>query len=275
MTGKPTVTIAHSLPGRLRVHLSVPPRDTDRFIESVKGHEGLDVVEFTLATRSVLAQFDTKEITQQEVIMRIAMALSLQLNDAPVVVLKSPESEVMTNGAAVTGILTGTTLAVQWFTGAKARSLQKLAAFGTGAVVLQHGWREVRERGYFDPEVISLTYLAASMLRGDYARGALITWIMTFGRHLLASSPEGVEVRPLKQEGEDGATPKYELALAAGPAQEAPLFSVLRSFVRYLGAPGGVGQAGLLEELRDASRAHGEMVEGLGWMRHDIPLHFG
>jgi len=276
MTEKPTVTISHSIPGRLRVHLSDAPRDADDFRESVKGHAGLESVEFTRATRSVLVCFDPRLVTREEVVIRIALALSLDLVGAPVIVLKSPESEVLTNGAAFAGILTGTSLLLQGLAGSTktALSFERLAALGTGTAVLQHGWREIRERGYFDPEVLSLTYLVSAALRGSYARGALITWMLAFGRRLLTTAPDGGEIRPVRHGPDAGDTAHYEFLVVPGVSRQAPLFAVLQSFARYLAAAGGSGETGLLGELRAVSSAHGEMMEGLGCMRHDIPMRF-
>jgi hypothetical protein len=276
MNPKPSVTIGHTIPGRLRVHLSIAPPDPEGFIASIKGHAGLDQVAYTPVTRSVLTRFDPWQITREEVVMRIALALSLCHGETPVQVFRKPESEVLTNTAAAAGLVTGAAVARQWLSGgSKATLFAKLAALATGGAIVEHGWRETREQGYFDPEVLSLTYLAAALLRGDYARGAFITWMIAFGRHLLAAAPEGVEIRPMRRESDDGSPPRYEIAIVPGVSQQAPLFQVLQSFVRYFAADGGPGQAGLIKELRTVSSAHGEMVEGLGWMRDDIPLHFG
>jgi hypothetical protein len=242
----------------------------------VKGHAGLETVAFTHVTRSVLVTFDPRQVRREEVVMRIALALSLSMGDVPVAILKSPQSEILTNGAAFAGILTGTALVVKWLSrGAQAaRTVEQVAAGGTGVAVLQHGWREVRERGYFDPEVLSLTYLITSSLRGDYARGALITWMLSFGRHLMSGAGEGVEIRPMQREARDGGPPRYEVVVVEGVSRQAPLFRFLQSVVRYFAAAGAPGGRGLIDEMRAVSRAHGEMVEGLGWMRQDIPIIF-
>jgi hypothetical protein len=220
--------------------------------------------------------FDPRKVTREEVVLRIALGLSLSLGDMPVAVLRSPESEVLTNSAASAGIVTGVALLLPWFsTGARvARTVQRLAAWCTGAAVLQHGWREIRERGYFDPEVLSLTYLLTSSFRGEHARGAAITWMLSFGRHLLAGAGEAVEIKPMQRESKSGSPPRYEIVVVEGGSQQAPLFRVLQSVVRYFSLAEGGGQPGLIKELRAVSSAHGEIVEGLGWMRNDIPLHF-
>lgn len=276
MMQKPAVTMSHSIPGRLRVHLSIVPGDVGRFTEAVKGHAGIEALDYTARTGSVLVHFDPRQVTREEIVMRIALALSLDANDAPVSIQKGPESQILTNGAALAGILTGTALFVQFLgrTATLPVLLGRLAAMCTGAAVLQHGWREVREQGLFDPEVLSLSYLIAASLRGDYTRGALITWILAFGRHLAAGAGETVEIRPVQHAAGDGVPPQYAMMVAEGASREAPLFSILQSFMQYFSTAAVPSHGGLLGELRTVAQAHGEMLDGLGRMRHNIPMRF-
>ena len=46
MMQKPAVTISHSIPGRLRVHVSIVPGDVERFVAAVKGHAGIEALEY-------------------------------------------------------------------------------------------------------------------------------------------------------------------------------------------------------------------------------------
>jgi len=63
---KPVVTVVHSLPGRVRVRLSVAPRDVQRMFAGVREHPGMASIVFSPATRSVLARFNPHEISQEE-----------------------------------------------------------------------------------------------------------------------------------------------------------------------------------------------------------------
>jgi hypothetical protein len=276
MTAQPTVTIIHSLPGRLRVRLSCVPGDVERFEAAIGGHAGLAEVRFTRASRSVLVRFDPRELGGQEVAMRIALALSLDRGERPVALLEKPPSRAVTDVAAYSGLLIATALLAQWLqAGRRAPMLARLAAYGTGLAVVQHAWRETREQGVFDPEVLSLAYLLPAVFRGDYLRGALITWAITFGRHLLGAEAKGVEVRPVRTAAGDNGAPRYELTITPKAATSSPAFGALQQTARLVMTASGATHAGLIEELREVSRAHGEMVEGLGWMRHDIPMRFG
>jgi hypothetical protein len=145
---------------------------------------------------------------------------------------------------------------------------------GTGAAVLQHAWRETRERGSFDPEVFALMYLVTAAMRGDFLRGALVTWALVFGRHLVGEAASGVEVRPTPGARANGSATEYEVVLIPSPQRRAPLFRVLQSLAGVMVSGGLPGQAGLLEELRHVAHAHGEIVEGLGWMRQGVPIRF-
>jgi hypothetical protein len=275
MSDQPAISIVHYCPGRVRLRVSSPPRDVERFIAAIKGHEGLHSVQFTPVTGSVLVRFSPDALVMQEVVMRTAMALSLEYDDAPVVVFEEPESGTISDVAAYAGFLTGAAALAQLLRGGAGNpALNKVAAGSVGAAVSQHGYREVRETGSFDPEVATLAYLAAAVARGEYLRGAIITWFMVFGRHLLARGAQGVEVRPVKRREGDDEPHQYEVVLAPAASQKAPVFQVLQTLASFITSAGASGDTGMLQELRQVSQAHGEMVEGLGWMRSDIPMRF-
>jgi hypothetical protein len=82
--------------------------------------------------------------------------------------------------------------------------------------VLDHGWREVRERGYFDPEVLSLGYLVMAFFMGNFLKASVVTWLMTFGRHLLDAPRASIEVRPVEITQEGDAAPRYEVEIFLG-----------------------------------------------------------
>jgi hypothetical protein len=275
MSQRPTVTLVHALPGRVRARLSVAPPDPERFAQAVKGHPGLHAVTYTPATRSVLVRYDPPAITPQELLMRMALALSLDFGHVPVVIHGQPESHVIVDSAAGAGILTSVTFLAQLLRrGASNPMLDRLSAAATGGAVLEHAWRETRERGYFDPEVFTLLYLVTAAMRGDFLRGALVTWVIVFGRHLAGEPAAGVEVRPVRGARPGDEPNQYEVVIIPSPSRQAPLFRVLQSLAGVVTSGAAPGQAGLLEEMRHVANAHGEMVEGLGWMREGVPIRF-
>ncbi len=158
--------------------------------------------------------------------------------------------------------------------------MEWMAGIGTACSVLDHGWRELRSRGYFDPEVLTLAYLAAALVRGNILSASVVTWAATFGRHLIETPSTGVLVEPVALPCEDGQDPRYKLVV--GPDTDAPdrlqlgVVGALNSALRYAMTGGGAhGLRSFWEELRDVSQVHGEVLEGYGRQRDGIPIHFG
>ena len=97
---KPVVTVVHSLPGRVRARLSVAPRDVQRMLGGVREHPGMDSISFSPVTRSILARFNPHEISQEEIVLRIAFHLSLDFDFQPVRLLAAPEERGALGGIA-------------------------------------------------------------------------------------------------------------------------------------------------------------------------------
>ena len=95
-----------------------------------------------------------------------------------------------------------------------------LAGLGTAWAVVDHAWKELRERGTFDPEVLTLAYLVTALVRGDFLVASVITWLASFGRHLVEMPPTGVQVRPIEVRGRGNGQSRYEVMI--GPDVDAP-----------------------------------------------------
>jgi hypothetical protein len=277
---KPVVTVVHSLPGRVRARLSVAPRDIQRMLAGVREHPGMESISFSPITRSVLARFHPHEISQQEIVLRIAFHLSLDCDSAPVRLLAEPEQRPMLGGSAT---LSAALLAVSLIMHGLKRAQGSptrwdwLAGLGTAWAVVDHAGKELRERGTFDPEVLSLAYLVTAFVRGNFLTASVVTWLASFGRHLLAIPPTGVQVRPVEVRGRGNGHARYEVMI--GPDVDAPervrILSALQGILKYAMTGGGsYGFRSLLEELRDVAKVHGEVLEGFGRMPQGIPIRF-
>ncbi len=278
-TNKPVVTVVHSLPGRVRVRFSRPPADSDQLIASVRDHAGMGEIAYTPLTRSLLASFDPHSVSQEEITLRIAFQLALDQGGQPVRLLAEPERVVLQDSAVLSAIGLATALTMRGLkpsAGGRSR-LDWVAGLATGWSVVDHAWRELRERGYFDPEVLALAYLAKALVRGNILSASVVTWLTTFGRHLIEVAPTGVEVRPTEVPDPDGNGSRYELVV--GPDRDAPeqlrIVAALQGALKYVMTGGGTrGFRSLWEELHDVSRIHGEVLEGYGRMRDGIPIRF-
>jgi hypothetical protein len=276
---KPVVTIVHSLPGRVRVRLSRCPGDASRLEAIVMGHAGMEKFTYAPVTRSVLVHFNVADIRQEEVVLRIALALSIDCGAPAVRILAEPGRKDMADSEIVSAALLATALAAQAIPGAKAAvsQLKWIAGFGTALAVVDHAWKEFSEQGDFHPEVLSLGYLLTAFMRGNVLKASVATWFMAFGRHLVDPPRRGVEVRPLEVNGRECAEPEYEIMV--GPDRDLPdrarLVGALQAFLKYaVSGSAAQGQRHLLDELREVSRLHGEVFEGLGRASRGMQVRF-
>jgi hypothetical protein len=285
---KPVVTVVHSLPGRVRARLSVAPGDVQRMLAGVREHPGMEAISFSPITRSILARFNPHEIRQEEIVLRIAFHLSLECGSAPVRLLAEPDGRPALGGSAAVSaallalslVMHGLKTAKGWPTRSAGGSPTRwdwLAGLGTAGAVVDHAWKELRQRGSFDPEVLSLAYLVTAFVRGNFLTASVVTWLASFGRHLVALPPTGVQVRPVEVRGRGNGQSRYEVMI--GPDVDAPervrILGALQGLLKYAMTGGGAHPfRTLLEELRDVSKVHGEVLEGFGRMPQGIPIRF-
>ena len=272
-----SVTLIHGMPGRLRLRLSEAPRDVESFLTAITAHEGLRDVRFTPVTRSVLIRYQTGHLTTEEILLRTAMACSFDHDHVPVAILPDPENEVMTDAAILAGLWLLVAALARWsaLTGPNSL-LEKSAGVGVALAVLQHGWREVREKSMIDPELLTLGYLFTAFARSRPLRGAAVAWAASFGRHLLQDTPPGVEVRPVTGSGGANAPQAYQIKPMQQRQRHTPLLAATQAILRSMGLVLGEGGGkNLLDELRNVALAHDRVLEGLGGMhRSGIPLVF-
>ena len=218
---KPVVTVIHSLPGRIRVRLSVAPRDAQRMLAGIREHPGMQSISFTPITRSVLVRFHPHQISQEEIALRIAFHLALDYG-VPVRLLAAPERLVLEDSAVASAIGLALSLLLRGLNLAKGGPTRWdwMAGAGTALAVIHHAWKEFRERGRFDPEVLSLAYLLTAFVRGNFLTASVVTWLASFGRHLIEIPPMGVQVQPVEVVGRENGEARFEVMI--GPDVDAP-----------------------------------------------------
>jgi hypothetical protein len=273
---RPSVTIVHELPGRLRLRLSHPMENARRLQRVISEHAGIEAVQYTAASRSVLVRYVPGHVSAEEIVIRAAMSLSLEHGHAAVRILARPQTRELSDSAFYSGLglLAALGLRLARTDKGGGAAIDWLASLGTAGAALEHGWMEYRQRGNFDPEVLTVTYLLTAIMRGRALPAAIFTWITTFGRHLARMPASGVEVRPI-QVGGGADAPRYEVVIA--PDRAAPdkmtLFGLIPTMVfnTLTGAAPG-RRASLLDEIRRVSNMHDQVLEGVSDFRHGIPL---
>jgi hypothetical protein len=275
----PVVTLIHKLPGRIRLHLSVAPRDHQRMIASVKDHEGFESITYTPVTKSVLINFDPDRLKRAEILIRVGLYMSLDQESHCVHIFSQPATQEMSDSAFYSGISLVIALVFRLVRGPgeKVSWTEWIAGGSTAMAVLEHGWSEVRKEGNFDPEVLSVVYLLIALLRKNFLPAAIFTWISTFGRHLVNIASKGVELRPVRVRSGQHDETRYEVEVSTIKDEDNKMiiFSVIPSLLKYaLTGESAMTGRNLLQQIQQVSELHGEVLDGIESFRDGIPLKF-
>ncbi len=273
--GPPSVTIEHELPGRLRARLSHAVRDLPQLRRMLLDHPGVGQVRYTAISSSLLVRYDPQKVTGEEIVVRVAIALSLEQNVA-VRVLSRPRARDVTDTGFYAGVSLLAALAARLLRPYRVfvPAVDWVASLATAGAVLEHGWLENRRRGNFDPEVLMVTYLLTALLRGDALPAALFTWIATFGRHLARLPAPGVEVRP-SEIGRKGNQRQVEVVVAPdrAPQDKMAFFGLIPTLVMNAVTGTGPGpHASLIDDIKRVAQVHNQVLEGIGGFAQGIPL---
>jgi len=271
-----SVTLLHELPGRIRTKLSVPPADLHRFEKALVSHDGLESVQYNSVSKSLLVKYKIGHLTTEEILLRSAIALSMEHNYQAVKVRLGDDNEVMTDAAILAGL---TLLAAGGFQLANKAGgpiwLTRASGVAVALAVGEHGWREARAHGYVHPEVLSVAYLFASWIRGNILRGAAVTWIASFGRHVLQGPEKSIDVRPINKYYNENEPRTYQISLVPHKSQRTPLLQLAHSMIGMFGLGGSSGSGdSLYEEIQNMAQAHDKVLEGLDLQPNGIPLTF-
>ncbi|MGO9311113.1 MAG: hypothetical protein ACLQDI_00075 [Syntrophobacteraceae bacterium] len=274
----PVVTVIHKLPGRIRLHLSVEPKDHQLMIASVKDHEGFESMTYTPVTRSVLINFDPKRVKREEILIRVALYMSLDQESHCAHIFSQPAKQEMSDSVFYSGIslLIALLLRLVRGPGTKVSWTEWIAGGSTAMAVLEHGWSEIKREGNFDPEVLSVVYLLIAVLRKNFLPAAIFTWVSTFGRHLVDIPSKGVELRPVKKSGQhDEARYEVEVSTIKNADDKMIIFSAIPSILKYA-FTGDSMMTGrnLLQKIQEVSELHGEVLDGIESFRDGITLKF-
>lgn len=196
---KPMVTILHAIPGRLRFSLSCHPQKVDGFTQGILEHPGINLVQYSPITKSLVITYRQELIQPAEIVIRVVTSLSLEHNFAPVQL----SSKLKPKGLGVLDKYSGLALLAAWgvkFLGCHL-NIQKIflwnGVLSTIISILGHAWMEAKKRGIYDPEVLSLVYLINSIFKKNLLFATSLTWVTAFGRHIWEAADDKAEANQL------------------------------------------------------------------------------
>lgn len=186
----PTIVVAHKIKDRIRFKLSHPIRNSLAVMEELTKKDGIRTARYTDITKSIVVEYNSYRISEDEVIMRVIAMYSKNYDLIPVRLIYNSKKKNMLPMAyysLLTLIIGGVSRYIPM--NPKISELINWAVVGTtiGAIG-EHAYKEINEKGYFDPEVVSVMYLMNSIGKGKFLMPSAITWGATFGRHILEMS---------------------------------------------------------------------------------------
>ncbi len=276
------VMVAHTLPGRLRLLLSHPPRRPRQTERIVRGHSGVKSAVYSKHTTNLLVRYDPEEIALEEIILRTALCQAADYQLQPIII-KTPS--VRTSLSALSlfsglSLLAAHTLSLLTGKDRSLSALQVICGIGTTAAVSEHIYLDLKEKGRFHPEVLSIGYLLSSFLRGNVLKGATTAWMMTFARHLLEPpnkvlklQAKAVEPACDSQQCEYEAKISRELTTRKGAmGMLAQLPNLLLGMYTDMQL---TAEDRIFKEIQKLSRDHDDVLEGLQQLQYGIRLQVG
>lgn len=186
----PCIFIAHSMHNRVRLKLSHSIKNTTRFKEAIENKKGIISFDYSEITDSILIYFEPLEINIIEIIVRVAIEYSKEHRLSCIKILNKNNYNSMPKGAYYSlGVIMSSYIIKNISSRAGIHKILNWLSVGsTASAIVEHALMEVKNKGSFDPEVVSVMYLFDSVRKGNYLRAAIITWLTTFGRHLINKS---------------------------------------------------------------------------------------
>ncbi|AKL96391.1 hypothetical protein CACET_c29470 [Clostridium aceticum] len=194
------VVVLHSIPGRIRVRILPDVNGIQESIEKLTENTDILMTKYTSITRTLLIRYKSYQLKQEQVLIQLGFVLSLQNNLKTIKIIPKCCSLKISPLAVYSGIsLLGAfaTTALHMPTQVQS-SFKGIAALGTAGAVVEHGIMEIKEKGVYDFEVISLVYLINGILQNNYLKVAAITWGLTFGRHFADVPLKNVYIKAYK-----------------------------------------------------------------------------
>ncbi len=239
----PAIVIAHQLPNRVRFKLSLPLKDPKAVEKFLVDYEGIDSFEYNDVIRSVLIYYDNYRVELNEIIMRLSVVYSNEYEMAPVNVFipKTHENSYLAYFAITNIVLAAM---VKHFTNFKSKEILNFLSWSavgaTALAVLDHGYKEISEKGSFDPELVSSVYLLNAVRTGNLITGSLITWLAAFGRHIVDLPYEGITIKVKQYSNLFTGQPQYNISIFEGARVNDPSYDnkvgVIRDVIsKYIG----------------------------------------
>jgi hypothetical protein len=273
------VTVTHTLPGRLRLCLSHPPQKADKTEHMVMSHPGVMSVVYNGPTMNLLILYDPGKIAVEEIILRVALCLSVDYRLKPIFIKTSDINTPLGTMSILSGLslLVAHTLSIFSVKPNPLSALHIICGLATTVAVSEHIFLDLKDKGRFHPEVLSIGYLLSSFLRGKVLKGATTAWIMTFARHLLEPPAKVLKLEAAASDPScDAHRCEYEAKISRKLTTQGGTLGVLSHLPNLLlGMYTDMqltAEDRIFKEIQKLSVEHNDVLEGLEHLQRGIRL---
>jgi len=270
-----SITILHRLDNRIRINFSDPIRNFEKLKFLVMEHEGIETFDYTPVTRGLLVQFDNDKVNLQEILIRTAVAYSLENDLGPVKISQKGKKDFITAKGAFAGISIITAFILSYLSKnvALISAMKWISAGTTTAAVIEHAAFDYRIKGSVDPEVLSLGLLANSIINNKkILLPSALTWVSTFGRHFSKNENEGILLEVSKRKEENNKA-FYHINVSK-LKNKGNLADLLNQFAEsFLSSEAGFKNT-IFEGAQEMVKSHDNFIEGIGEKVNGMVLNF-
>lgn len=262
------IAIVHYIPGRIRLRLVKSPRNINDFISKIKSHEGIEEISFNHVTSSLLVNYRPAVVTSMEIIVRASILVSLDYENKPVIIEHQNKENNLSKldyyaAFSLVGALVSNAISKD---GVLTSYLKYNGTYSTLLAVLSHAIKEVKKDGVYDPEVISSVYLINSIIKGNMLFPSIVTWLVSFGRHIIIP-PE--EIASIEATAVIDANNKEFVEVTAKPIlndnlDNNPIKLLLIIFSRLVGINTNKSEDDIMSQVAQMASKHGNVLEGIG-----------
>ena len=223
----------------------------------------------------MLIRFDPEVFSVHELLLRAAVAFSVENDFLPVGINQKTKSEFITANGWLAGFSIASALVMKLLSSDMKISLffEWIAALATSTAVVEHAAYDYRKKGTVDPEVLSLWIIISSVIgKKNLLMPSALTWVTTFGRHFTQYQKEGIilKIDKLEDKNEKG---YFRLNVSkSGNAGNLP--DILAKFAeKFLSYQTGFKNS-IFEEAKNVGEKHDEFIEGMDEKVNGIILNF-
>jgi hypothetical protein len=211
----PSIVILHKMYNRVRVKISLPIRNEEDVKNMIMSTQGINSFEYSPITKSILVYFDHSKIEVEEVLIKITIAFSKEYGLIPIdIISKHPTRDMpkMAFYAAISIAAASTSLTMKYNKNVQ-ELLNWIAVGSTTGAVMDHAWMEIKKKGAFDPEVVSVMYLINSVFKGNFINSSALTWLTTFGRHIVSPTYDKIRFKVYEVRNKESSDIEYDVEI--------------------------------------------------------------